>query len=164
MKIAYADPPYPGCAYKYPEKTEVNHRQLLQQLEQYDGWVLHTHVNGLRMMERERILPDDGIRILVWVKPFAAFKANVPLAYAYEPIIVKSARKPIVRNGIMRDWIAEPITMQRALIGAKPEHLCHWLFECVGAEPSDELSDLFPGTGAVSRAWTTWRNQSEMAV
>lgn len=25
MKLAYADPPYIGCANKYPEKQEVDH-------------------------------------------------------------------------------------------------------------------------------------------
>jgi hypothetical protein len=59
---------------------------------------------------------------------------------------------------VMRDWFSEPITMQRGLAGAKPERLCHWLFEMLGAHPDDELVDLFPGTGAVSRAWDTWRN------
>lgn len=47
--------------------------------------------------------------------------------------------------------------------GAKPERVCHWAFELVGAEPDDELIDMFPGTGAVTRAWRTWRRQLELA-
>lgn len=31
-----------------------------------------------------------------WVKGFAAFKRNVPVAYAWEPVIIKPARKPVV--------------------------------------------------------------------
>jgi hypothetical protein len=27
----------------------------------------------------------------------------------------------------------------------------------VGARPEDELVDLYPGTGAVTEAWRTWR-------
>lgn len=170
MKIAYADPPYPGCADLYKDHPdyagEVDHRALVAQLEaDFDGWVLHTHVAGLRMMERESILPEMGIRICQWVKPFCAFKRNVSLAYAYEPVIIKSARKPVVAHRIvMRDWIAEPITLKRGLTGAKPEKVCHWAFELVGAELGDELVDLFPGTGAVMQAWSTWRSQSAMAV
>jgi hypothetical protein len=57
----------------------------------------------------------------------------------------------------MRDWIAEPITMKRGLTGAKPEKVCHWIFEMLGAEPDDKLTDLFPGSGAVTRAWETWK-------
>lgn len=162
MKIAYADPPYPGCAGLYKDHPdyagEVDHLALVDRLErEFDGWVLHTHVGGLRMMERERILPEHGIRICQWYKPFAAFKRNVPVAYAYEPVIVKAARKPVVsKRLVMRDWISCPITMKKGLTGAKPEEVCHWAFELVAARPDDELFDLFPGTGAVTRAWKTW--------
>ena len=170
MRIGYADPPYPGCAELYKDHPdysgEVDHRALVEQLQsEFDGWVLHTHVAGLRMMEREGILPPNGIRIAQWVKPFCAFKANVSVAYAYEPVIIKAARKPEVRHVVvMRDWIAEPITLKRGLTGAKPEKVCHWAFELVGAEDGDELVDMFPGTGAVTAAWSTWQRQLQMAV
>ena len=169
MRIGYADPPYPGCAHLYRDHPdyagEVDHHALVAQLEaDFDGWVLHTHVAGLRMMERERILPEDGIRICQWFKPFAAFKRNVPVAYAYEPVIIKAARKPVVAHRcIMRDWIEdgegikESITMKKGLTGVKPEKVCHWAFELVGASAGeDKLTDLFPGTGAVTRAWQSW--------
>lgn len=166
MRLAYADPPYPGCAHMYkghPDYAgEVDHRDLVERLDaEFDGWVLHTHVAGLRMMEREHILPESGLRICQWVKGFAAFKRNVPVAYAYEPVIVKAARKPEVscRERPLRDWKEHPITMKRGLTGAKPEKVCHWLFEVVGAHPGDALFDLFPGTGAVSRAWETWQTK-----
>jgi len=35
--------------------------------------------------------------------------------------------------------------------------VCHWAFEMVGARPDDELVDLYPGTGAVTKAWKTWQ-------
>lgn len=170
MKLGYADPPYPGCAEMYRDHPdyagEVDHRALVKRLElEFDGWVLHTHVPGLRMMEQERILPTNGIRICQWVKTFAAFKRNVPVAYAYEPVIIKAARKPVVSGRlVMRDWIAEPITMQRGLTGAKPEKVCHWAFEIMGAQLEDKLSDLYPGTGAVSRAWETWQRQPSLEL
>lgn len=170
MRIAYADPPYPGCADLYKDHEdyagEVDHRALVARLQtEFDGWVLHTHVAGLRMMEREGILPETDIRICQWVKPFAAFKRNVSVAYAYEPVVIKAARKPVVaQRVVMRDWISEPITLRRGLTGAKPEKVCHWAFELVGAELGDDLVDMFPGTGAVTRAWGTWRSQSQMAV
>jgi hypothetical protein len=167
-------PPYPGCAHLYSDHPdyagEVDHRALVERLERdFDGWVLHTHVLGLRMMEREHILPEDGIRICQWIKPFAAFKRNVSVAYAYEPVVIKAARKPVVSGRVvMRDWIEagwikEPITLRRGLTGAKPEAVCHWAFELVGAELGDALTDLFPGTGAVTRAWQTWRTQTEIS-
>jgi hypothetical protein len=96
---------------------------------------------------------------MAWTKGFAAFKRNVPVAYAWEPVFVKCCRKPVVSKRIvMRDWIECPITMKRGLTGAKPEKVCHWAFEMVGAHPDDELVDLYPGTNAVSRAWKTWQD------
>jgi hypothetical protein len=95
-----------------------------------------------------------------WVKGFAAFKRNVSVAWAWEPVIVKAARKPVVsKRLVMRDWIMASITLKRGLTGAKPEDVCHWAFEMVGAHPDDELHDMFPGTGAVTRAWDTWRKK-----
>ncbi len=158
-RVAYADPPYPSCAHLYrthPDYAgEVDHAALLLELQKYDGWLLHTSSVALR--EIAPLIPAEA-RFMAWVKPFAAFKANVSVAYAWEPVIVKAARKPVV-NGrfVMRDWIAESITMKRGLTGAKPERVCHWAFEMLGMGPDDELCDLFPGTGAVTRAWETWR-------
>jgi hypothetical protein len=73
-------------------------------------------------------------------------------------VFIKAARKPVVSGRVvMRDFIAEPITLRRGLTGAKPEKVCHWAFELVGARPDDELADLFPGTGAVTKAWAKWQ-------
>ena len=94
---------------------------------------------------------------MAWVKPFAAFKRNVPVAYAWEPVIVRAARKPVVTEHVVsRDWIAESITMKRGLTGAKPSAVAKWACHVVGAQPGDALDDMFPGTGAVGRAWEQW--------
>ncbi len=161
-RIAYADPPYPGCAHLYAEQPdyagEVDHYALIESLEsKYDGWVLHT--SSVALPQLTPLLPSSA-RIMAWVKGFAAFKRNVSVAYAWEPVIVKAARKPVVSKRIvMRDWIECPITLRRGLCGAKPEKVCHWAFEMVGASPYDELHDLFPGTGAVTKAWDSWRQR-----
>jgi len=162
MRIAYADPPYPGCAHLYRDHPdyagEVDHAALIDRLEaDFDGWVLHTSSPALPLIAR---LVPEGARFCAWVKSFAAFKRNVSVAYAWEPVIVRAARKPVVTGHcVMRDWIACPITLRRGFTGAKPEAVCHWAFEIVGAELGDELVDLFPGSGAVSRAWKSWRPQ-----
>jgi len=45
-----------------------------------------------------------------------------------------AAGKPVVSTRlVMRDWIECPITLRRGLTGAKPEKVCHWAFEVVGA-------------------------------
>ncbi len=40
-----------------------------------------------------------------------------------------------------------------ALIGMKPAAFCEWMFRQLGAEVTDTLDDIFPGSGAVARAW-----------
>lgn len=165
-RIGYADPPYPGCAKYYVDHPdyggEVDHAELIARLDaEFDGWLLHTSSPAL--WDILPLVPKDA-RLMAWVKPFAAFKRNVSVAYAWEPVIVKAARKPVVdKTIVMRDWVSESITLQKGLTGAKPEAVCRWAFHVLGAEPQDELVDLFPGTGAVSRAWERWRSERPLA-
>jgi len=165
MKIGYADPPYPGCAHLYSDHEdfagEVDHKELLERLERdFDGWLLHT--SSVAIPQIAPLVPE-GARWMAWVKPFAAFKRNVSVAYAWEPVIVKAARKPVVKPHIvMRDWHSCGITMERGLTGAKPAPLCFWAFEVLGARPGDDLCDLFPGTGAVTKAWESWQRQTDL--
>lgn len=169
MKLGYADPPYLGCGKLYAEHhpnaldwdDPETHRRLVERLEaEFDGWVLHSSATPEAMAPYSRLVVGTGARWCSWVKGFAAFKRNVPVAYAWEPVIVKPARKPVVsKRLVMRDWIQESITLKRGLTGAKPEAVCHWAFELLGARPDDELVDLFPGTGAVGRAWKTWQGK-----
>jgi hypothetical protein len=166
VRAGYADPPYPGCAHLYKDHPdyagEVDHDELLARLNRdYDGWALHT--SSVALPDILHTVAEHGYdcRVMAWVKPFAAFKRNVPVAYAWEPVLVSPVRKPIVAGatGTMRDWCSEPMTMQRGLTGAKPERVCWWLFDVLGLEPDDELDDLYPGSGAVTRAWDSWRAQ-----
>jgi len=165
MRLGYADPPYPGQSEKHygdhPDYAgEVDHLDLLKRLDaEYDGWVLHTGSVTLAEVLAHATALDLTYRIVAWVKPFAAFKRNIPVGFAWEPILVRAARKPVVsgRTVPLRDFIAEPITMRRKLTGAKPERVCHWLFETLGARPDDDLDDIFPGSGAVTAAWASWR-------
>jgi hypothetical protein len=134
---------------------EVDHGALFTYLATFDGWCLHTASTTLAMV---LALAPDSVRVMAWVKPFAAFKKHVAVAYAWEPVLVQPARlRKYDGLTTIRDWISEPITLRRGLVGAKPERVCRWLFEAMGCEHDDQLVDLFPGTGAVGRAWETWR-------
>lgn len=165
MRVGYADPPYIGQAKLYKNHAdyagEVDHRALAMKLAEYDGWVLHASSPTIYQVESHlRAVGHSDYRVMAWVKPFAAFKRNVPIAYAWEPVFVSPARKPIVRKDMgfaYRDWLDESITLKRGLTGAKPERVVHWLLEAMGAEPDDVFDDMFPGTGAVTRAWETWK-------
>jgi hypothetical protein len=163
MKIGYADPPYIGCAHLYKDHHdfagEVDHAELIERLQsEYNGWVLHAAATPRSLAALAPLVEATGARWMSWVKGFAAFKKNVSVAYAWEPVIVKAARKPVVSKRLVnRDWIQESITLRKGLTGAKPEKVCHWAFEMVGARPEDDLIDLYPGTGAVTKAWKTWQ-------
>lgn len=163
MKIGYADPPYINCAHLYKDHAdfagEVDHAELIERLQSdYDGWILHAAATPASMAILAPLVAATGARWMSWVKGFAAFKKNVSVAYAWEPVIVKAARKPVVSKRLVnRDWIQESITLRKGLTGAKPSKVCQWAFEMVGARPEDELCDLYPGSGAVGKAWSDWQ-------
>ena len=96
------------------------------------------------------------MRVGAWVKPFAAFKPNVNPAYAWEPVVFQGGRKRGRTEDTTRDWVSANITLQRGLSGVKPDAFSFWLFNLLGMERGDEFIDLFPGSGAVTRAWEHW--------
>lgn len=160
MRLAFADPPYPGRAHLYADHPdyagEVNQVELVKQLWEYDGWALSTSAEALHW-----ILPmcPVGHRVLAWVKH--------TVTIGWEPLIVMPARKP---EGV-RDWLqCEPDSYQwrdkpeSYVIGQKPVAFCRWMFAWLGAEPDDTLDDLFPGSGQVSRVWEEWRLQPELPL
>src|SRR5678816_1459957 len=163
MKFAYAVPPYLGLARLYadmhPESgiwdDPETHRAFICRLsdEYPDGWVLSLHTPSLRT-----ILPmcPDDVRVGSWVKPFASFKPGVPVAYAWEPVIFRGGRRRSKSELTTRDWVACNITLKRGFQGAKPRLFCRWVFDLLGANPGDQLDDLFPGSGAVTAAWDEW--------
>lgn len=154
MKIAYADPPYIGQAkkhYAHDPRGEVDHRELILQLQEYDGWALSASSPSLQTI----LSMCPWVRIAAWVKPFCSWKPGVNPAYAWEPVIFVPSRQPIGDNTV-RDWHSENITLKRGLSGVKPQGFCFWVFQLIGARPEDDFFDLFPGSGAVSKAWEQW--------
>lgn len=169
MRLAYADPPYYGYAVKFyghlhPEAavydTLDGHRDLIARLcREFDGWALSMTSGNLR-----DILPlcPPEARVAAWVKPFASFKKGVRVAYAWEPVVFWGGRKRPEEAETVRDWFAESITLRRGFTGAKPARVVHWILEMLGAQPDDEIVDLFPGSGAVSDALAAWRAQPRL--
>jgi hypothetical protein len=153
MRFAYADPPYPGMSDFYKDHPdyggEVDHGELIDSLcARFDGWVLHTASTTLKQVLA--LCPDDH-RVLSWVKPFASWKKGVYPAYAWEPVVLWGGRKRFGESQTPPDFVAEPITLKRGLTGAKPERVVHWLLDCLGVQDEDDVDDLYPGSGAVSR-------------
>ena len=97
MRLAYADPPYFGKGHLYDDTPEAALREyddiatwerLAVHLAEFDGWALSMNATNLH-----DLLPlFPGSRIAVWVKPFAAFKRNVRIAYTWEPVLFKPGR------------------------------------------------------------------------
>jgi len=145
-------------AHKYPENSEVDHADLLAELECFDGWALSTgSVNLAHVLP----LAPAGVRIAAWVKPFASFKPWVNPAYAWEPVLfVCPDRKRSRESATVRDWVAANITLRKGLCGAKPPQFCAWLLDLLGFDPTeDTLTDLFPGTGSMGRAMQRHRRR-----
>lgn len=160
MRFAYADPPYLGCCSLYDHfhgddgccwDDPDTHRQLISRLvsDYPDGWALSGTSGSLRALLP--MCPDD-VRVCAWVKPFAVFKPNVGLAYAWEPVILRGGRRITRDQPTVRDWTAESIALKRGLTGAKPVGFVHWLLRALNVEPGDEIDDLFVGSGAVTEA------------
>jgi len=156
MRFAYADPPYPGLARKYYGTDEVDHGELVARLvrEFPDGWALSTSSKALR--DVLPLCPPD-VRIAAWVRGarrnWRAFRAH----RAWEPLLVVGGRPR--REGVAADlcdvllWGGRQHSHPNALVGMKPAAFCEWMFRLLGAGPGDTLVDLFPGSGAIARAW-----------
>ncbi len=158
MKFAYADPPYLGCGSLYAKHhpdalvwdEPDTHRRLIERLvtEYPDGWAMSLSSPSLRT-----ILPmcPETARVLSWVKPFAVFKPNVGVAYAWEPVIFCGGRRRTRKQSTARDWFSHEITLRKGLTGAKPPGLVHWLLDVLNVQKGDQVDDLFPGTGVVGK-------------
>ena len=159
MRVAYADPPYIGCAGLYEGGVEVNHKILIDHLTSFDGWALSCHSPSLKV-----ILPmcPDDVRIASWVKPFCSFKPNVNPAYSWEPVIYKPVRKLGRDHATTKDHVVASITLKKGLTGAKPPAFCLWLFDLLQMTPTDELHDLFPGTGIAGSQWEVWKSRKQL--
>lgn len=82
MRVAYADPPYPGQAYKHYRfdpsgirAAEVYHPELIDRLcdEYPDGWALSTSSVALQYVLE--MCPSD-VRIAAWVKPLRGSRSS----------------------------------------------------------------------------------------
>lgn len=153
-RVGYADPPYPGMAYRcYGDQPnyagEVDHAELVTRLQGFDGWALSTSARALR-----ELLPlcPSSARVAAWVKPIGVSSDTRGPHSTWEPVIYMPAR---LQKPGRRDWISAMPARggDSDLLGRKPGAFCAWLFELLGLAPGDTFVDLYPGSEAVTRAW-----------
>lgn len=143
-----------AAADYHPEAGEwddpARHRALLEQLlEDYDGWAIATTPDGLSCYEP---LPIPA-RVMAWVKP-RAIPGNHRIMSTWEPVICYT---PLGRRS--RRTCAHPVKdvltaapPNSGFAGAKPAAWTRWVLDALGYDQeTDELVDLFPGSGAVGR-------------
>lgn len=170
MRFAYADPPYPELARRYYDHDEVNHAELIARLVRDfpDGWALSTSSKALRLVLS--LVPHDvTVDVAVWVNGSRPGVRAHQARDAYEVVLIAGGRplelgaKDALDNVLVWHRNARQRTHPGALIGMKPAAFCEWLFRMLGAEPGDELVDMFPGSGAVSRAWSMFTQIGPMS-
>lgn len=161
MRFAYADPPYPKLSFRYyrdhPDFAgEVDHEELLGHLSspgRYDGWALSTSAAALPMVLGLCAALRLEVRVAAWVRGGRSHShPHGPLS-SWEPVVYAGGRDGSQRfDSLIR--AARPRTTDPGrVVGAKPATFARWMFELLGAQPGDELDDIFPGSGGITRAW-----------
>jgi hypothetical protein len=145
---------------------EVDHAALIRRLSTYDGWALSTSAAALPAV---LALCPPGVRVAAWHRGERPAPSRWPLN-AWEPVIYHGGRpadpsRPDAvqtrRTDSLVHGIAPMTTLPGRVIGTKPAVFCRWVFALLGAAPGDTLDDLFPGSGAVTRAWVAYTGTSE---
>ena len=212
LRLAYADPPYPNLSERYyrdhPDYAgEVDHRALIAQLQEYDGWALSTSSRALQAVLG---LCPPGVHVAAWFRGERPTRSEGPLN-AWEPVIYFGGRQVVglepslvaVRDASRTpgERVGDPDTTRRSstryayagavarladpslgsprrlnalvwhsrartsdpnrVVGAKPAVFCRWMFDLLGAQPQDDFTDLFPGSGGVSRAWRVFASSND---
>jgi hypothetical protein len=162
LRLAYADPPYPGKAWLYRDHPnyggEVDHAALIERLAAYDGWVLSPSAEALPAV---LALCPPGVRVAAWHRGERPTRSRWPL-HAWEPVLYHGGRQLVTGKRRVDSLVCRvgPLdTLPGRVIGAKPAAVCRWIFTLLRAGPGDTLDDLFPGSGAVSRAWAAYTGQ-----
>lgn len=136
----------------------ARHRLLLEQLlDEFDGWAIATTPDGLACYHP---LPVSA-RLMVWNK-LRPLPTGHRIATTWEPVILyppkgrRSRPAAADTTRMYADQVPDVLTAAppgAGFAGAKPEAWTRWVLDALGYDPdTDELVDLFPGSGAVARA------------
>lgn len=160
LRFGFGDPPYPGLARRYYKEQptfggEVDHERLIRELGEGfpDGWALCTSAPALPYVLK---LCPDTVRVSIWVRGSRS-GVSYRARNAYEPVILHGGRpRKMTCHEVLDDvliWGGRQHSHPGALVGMKSAPFCEWVFRQLGALAGDYLTDIFPGSGAVMRAW-----------
>ena len=129
----------------------ATHVALVRQLQaSYDGWAIAAWPTSLRTYLAA--CPPD-VRVAIWVKGRAVPGGN-RIITSWEPVItyVPPSRRGRGTGPSMRDVVLANV-MQSRHVGAKPVEWTRFVLDLLGYDQdTDEVVDLFPGSGIVSAA------------
>lgn len=98
LRLAYADPPYPGKAWLYrghPDYAgEVDHDELIRRLSTYDGWALSTSAEALPAVLASC---PPGVRVGAWFRGERPTRSARPLT-AWEAVVYFGGRGVVVED------------------------------------------------------------------
>jgi hypothetical protein len=162
LRLAYADPPYPGLSGYYvghPDYAgEVDHAALVSRLQAFDGWALSTSSDPVNLRAILSIVPP-GTRIASWLRGGRPGTSGRPRV-SWEPVFYCPARAD-TRDDWPEDALAfrarPRLTDPARVIGSKPAAFAAWIFALLGARTCDTLADLYPGSGGIGRAWALFQ-------
>ena len=106
------------------------------------------------------------------MKPFYGYKPGVSPQYAWEPILYIGGRRRerldlfpdfLIHNAAMSTGGRPSPHTEAQILGVKPLAFARFVFGLLNVTPErDELVDIFPGSGAVGRAWTEFQLEAKL--
>lgn len=140
------------AAAQWDDLTE--HRKLLVHLvENFDGWAIATTPDGLQAYFP---LPLNA-SIMAWHRP-TAMRGGGRIIERWEPVIVYVPEGRNTRAGAGVSNVLTAVAPRArggrgSFVGSKPAEWTRWVLEALGYDSgTDELVDLFPGSGRVTAA------------
>lgn len=144
----------PGSSDHHPEAARWDdpseHRRLMARLvDEFDGWAIATTPDGLGAYHP---LPVSA-RVMVWHRP-NAMPGGQRIMSMWEAVIVfpPVERRARLSGPRVSDVLTASIR-HGGFTGAKPPEWTRWVLDALGYDPeTDEVTDVFNGSGAVAQA------------
>lgn len=127
------------------------HVALVERLAaEFDGWAVAGHATSARVL---LAAAPPSAQLAIWHRPNAV-PGGARVVNTWEPVLlsVPKARRDRSTGMRTRDLLTAPVRRQ-GFLGSKPPEWTRWVLDMLGYDPdTDELVDVFEGSGAVAAA------------